>query len=64
MKIILVENDGDFSLYKEVYPVKCYGTTHGYWRNTKSGKNCGQSVELYEGDEDCYELVTEVKDAK
>ena len=45
------------TLYKETYPWKTYGTTHGYYRNTKTGENCGQIVELYEGDEDCYELV-------
>lgn len=57
MRSIKVDEQGDFTLYKEIHPWKTYGTTHGYYRNTKTGENCGKTVELYEGDEDCYELV-------
>lgn len=64
MKTIKVEESGDFVLYKNVYPYKSYATTHGYYSNTKTGKNCGQTVELYEGDEDCYELVLEGVDVE
>lgn len=58
MKTIKVDEDGDFVLYKEVYPRKSYGATHGYWRNTITGENCGKTVEVYDGDDDCYELIT------
>lgn len=57
MRLIKIDEQGNFTLYKEIYPWKTYGTTHGYYRNTKTGENCGQTVELYEGDEDYYELV-------
>ena len=57
MRLIKIDEQGNFTLYKETYPWKTYGTTHGYYRNIKTGENCGQTVELYEGDEDCYELV-------
>lgn len=57
MRTILIESDGKFELYKTISPVKYYGTTSGYYRNVKTGENCGQNIELYEGDEDCYELI-------
>lgn len=59
MKTIKIEECGNFSLYKTIEPRKVYGTTHGYWKNTKTGENCGKIVNIYDGDDDCYELVTE-----
>ena len=59
MKTIKLEENGDFTLYKEVQPIKSYGTTYGYWKNTKTGENCGKIVYVYDGDDDCYELVAD-----
>ena len=64
----LVSTDGEFSLYAVSPIYKTYVISEGgYIRNTKTGENCGQKVELrerwYEGatkpvpDEDCYEFV-------
>lgn len=59
MKTIKLEENGDFILYKEIHPIKSYGTTYGYWKSTKTGENCGKIVYVYEGDDDCYELVAD-----
>lgn len=64
MKTVLIDNDGNFCLYQNIYPIKIRQTSHGYYRNTKTGENCGKKVEIYKGDEDCYELVLEVEDDK
>ena len=47
-----------------VETIKSYGTTYGYWKNTKTGENCGQIVYVYEGDDDCYELVVDKKEGE
>lgn len=64
MKTIKLEESGDFTLYKEIQPIKSYGTTYGYWKNTKTGENCGQIVYVYEGDDDCYELVVDKREGE
>lgn len=64
MKTVLIDNDGNFCLYQKIYPIKIRQTSHGYYRNTKTGENCGKNVEIYKGEEDCYELVLEVEDDK
>ena len=64
MKTVLTDSDDNFCLYQKIYPIKIRQTSHGYYRNTKTGENCGKKVEIYKGDEDCYELVLEVEDDK
>lgn len=64
MKTVLVDSDDNFCLYQKIYPIKIRQTSHGYYRNTKTGENCGKNVEIYKGEEDCYELVLEVEDDK
>ena len=59
MKTVLIDSDGNFCLYKNIYQ-----TSHGYYRNTKTGENCGKNVEIYKGDEDCYELILENENAE
>lgn len=64
MKTVLIDSDDNFCLYQKIYPIKIRQTSHGYYRNTKTGENCGKNVEIYKGEEDCYELVLEVEDDK
>lgn len=64
MKTVLIDSDDNFCLYQKIYPIKIRQTSHGYYRNTKTGENCGKKVEIYKGEEDCYELVLEVEDDK
>ncbi len=68
-----VETRGNFSLWinKPIY--KIYKTTCGYVRNTRTGENMGQTVNLHLNlyddnnnklavasyDEDCYEIAEE-----
>ena len=68
----LLSQEGDFSLWatSPVYKTLCIDD--GYIRNTKTGENCGQMVELRKHfykdgerlsepiyDEECYEFVFE-----
>ena len=64
MKTVLIDSDDNFCLYQKIYPIKIRQTSHGYYRNTKTGENCGKNIEIYKGEEDCYELVLEVEDDK
>lgn len=64
MKSILIEKDGNFCLYQNTYPLITRQTSHGYYRNTKTGENCGKKIDIYKDEEDCYELVLEVEDDK
>ena len=64
MKTVLIDRDGNFCLYKNIYPIKTRQTSHGYYCNTKTGENCGKNVEIYKGDEDCYELILENENAE
>lgn len=64
----LISTEGEFSLYFDSPLYKTYVISEGgYIRNTKTGENCGNKVELRERwnkelkkfvpDEDCYEFV-------
>lgn len=64
MKTVLIDSDDNFCLYQKIYPIKIRQTSHGYYRNTKTGENCGKKVETYKGDEDCYELILENENAE
>lgn len=64
MKNILIDKDDNFCLYQTIEPIVVHQSSHGYYRNTKTGENCGKKVEIYKGEEDCYELVLEVEDDK
>lgn len=57
MKIL--EQKDEWQLCEDPSWSKVYATSSGYFRNTITGKNCGQRVVVYEGEEDCYELVLE-----
>lgn len=72
-KFVEVETLGNFSLWLNRPIYKIYKTTSGFIRNTKTGENMGQTVELHMNlydenknklefatyDEDCYEIVEE-----
>lgn len=68
----MISTEGKFTLYvtSPVYRSYCIEADDGYIRNTKTGENCGQMVNLkayyYDGatkldkpiyEEDCYEFV-------
>lgn len=57
MKVFEIDRDDSFIFYQTKHPIKSYATTSGYYINITTGENCGQYVEIYEGDEDHYELV-------
>lgn len=57
MKTFEIDRDDNFIFYQTKYPIKSYATTSGYYIDSTTGENCGQYVEIYEGDEDHYELV-------
>ncbi len=68
---VQVEACGSFSLFINRPVFKIYKTTRGYIKNTKTGANMGQIVELHMNlydenhnklavvtcEEDCYEIV-------
>lgn len=57
MKTFEIDRDDNFIFYQTKYPIKSYATTSGYYIDFTTGENCGQYIEIYEGDEDHYELV-------